>query len=665
MDDAQRIANLREKLRHHDYQYYVLAEPEISDEEYDRLLKELETLESAHPDLRTPDSPTMRVGSDLTKTFPSFTHSEPMLSIANTYSEDEVREFDRRVRSLLLGEEVAYTCELKIDGVALALHYHGGRLVTGVTRGDGTTGEDITPNVRTIRAIPLQTRDYSGDCEVRGEVYLDVAEFEKMNEQRAANGEKTFANPRNATAGSLKLQDPRIIAGRPLNFFAYRLTNSGLNVGSQWESLDALQNLGFPVSLHRIRTGSVDEIMTFAAGIEQKRDSLPFQIDGIVIKVDSQEQFARIGSTAKNPRGAVAYKFAAHQAETLLEDIRFQVGRTGTVTPVAVLTPVFLSGSTISRATLHNEQEIARKDIRAGDTVIIEKGGDVIPKVVEVVTEKRPAGSKEFSFPVECPECGSKLVREEEEVAVRCVNASCPAQVEGRINHFASRDALDIEGLGESLVSQLVQRGLVHSYADLYDLTHDGLSTLERMGDKSASNILAALEQSKRRDLHHLIYGLGIRHVGSGTARTLASYFGALDTLMIATREELETIPDVGPTVAESIVDFFATAENCAAIGKLRTHGLPFERTGGPVVAAEDTFFSGKTFVLTGSLESMTRTEAADAIIARGGKVTTSVSKNTDYVVAGADPGSKLEKANKLGVKVLDEEDFRGHLDGK
>jgi len=660
MDAGERIEFLRKNIREHDYRYYVLAAPTISDEEYDMLLRELEELETEHPEFKTPDSPTMRVGSDLTKEFPSRTHTSPMLSIANTYSEEEIIDFDRRVRSLLPGEQVGYTCELKIDGIALSLLYEDGVFRAGVTRGDGETGEDITPNVKTVRSIPLKVLDFNGACEIRGEIYLEREAFDLMNARREEAGEKVFANPRNAAAGSLKLQDPRIVAQRPLKFFAYWLAIPGRTLTSQWERLETLSRFGFPINENRRQCYSIKEIMSFAADMERIRDNLPYNIDGIVIKVDSLDQLDRLGTTAKSPRGMAAYKFQARQAETVLEDIIPQVGRTGTVTPVAVLKPVLLAGSTISRATLHNEQEIARKDIRVDDTVIIEKGGDVIPKVVRVVHEKRPPDTKPYHLPDTCPECSSPLVRDEREVAVRCVNAACPAMVEGRILHFASREAMNIEGLGPSLVTQLVRTGLVKNYADLYTLTRDNLASLERMGEKSADNIIAALEESKKKDLWNLMYGLGIRHVGAGSARVLAERFGSLDELMDADMDILESVEDIGPVVAESILSFFNNAENREIISRLKENGLPFKGSKRELVT--DDFFSGKTFVLTGALSSMTRNEASDLIRSRGGNVSSSVSKNTDYVLFGADPGSKYDRAVELKVMLLSEDEFLRRL---
>ena len=663
MNPETRIGELRNIIRAHDHNYYVLAAPTIPDEEYDALMRELESLENDYPELRSADSPTQRVGSDLAKTFPERIHSTPMLSIANTYSENEVAEFVQRVRNLFPGEETVFVCELKLDGVALSLWYENGSLATGVTRGDGISGEDITPNVRTIRSIPLRLFGFDSGCEVRGEVILGREDFQRMNEQRLKADEKTFANPRNAAAGSLKLQDPRLVAERPLTYFAYWLTlRDGSGVKTQWESLERLRGLGFPVNEHRRLCSDITDIMAFAGEMEALRDNLPYEIDGIVIKVDSHEQLARLGTTAKSPRGVVAYKFRARQAETVLKDIIFQVGRTGTVTPVAALTPVFLAGSTISRATLHNEQEILRKDIRICDTVIIEKGGDVIPKVVGAVQEKRPADAKPFVFTETCPACGEKLVRDEREVAIRCVNAGCPAQSEGSILHFASRDAMDIEGIGESLVAQLVHNGLVETYADLYSLTLEQLASLERMGEKSAQNILDALEKSKKRELRHLLFGLGIRHVGAGAARILADRFGSLDAVMAAGHEHLTVIDAIGPVIADSIHSFFDSETNQAIIERLRSNGLPFETVAGAVMS--DDFFGGKTFVLTGALSAMTRTDAAEKIRILGGTVTSSVSKKTDYVIAGTDPGSKIDKARLLGVNVIGEEEFVARLSG-
>ncbi len=655
MDISQRIEELRREIRDHDYRYYVLAEPSIDDQAYDMLMKELEALEAEHPELVSPDSPTMRVGSDISSEFPQREHAVPMLSIANTYSREEVEDFDRRTRSLLDSDDIRYTCELKIDGIALSLHYRDGVLHSAVTRGDGRVGEDVTQNVRTIRSIPLRFAD-SGSCEIRGEVYMELEAFSRMNEVREAQDEKAFANPRNATAGSLKLLDPKQVAARPLKYFAYWLRLEDNMPETQWDALAQLRQFGFPVNSERALCKNSDEIMNFASGMEAKRSDLPYDIDGIVIKVDSFAQFEELGATAKSPRGVVAYKFSAEQAETILEDIIFQVGRTGTVTPVAVLSPVFLAGSTISRATLHNEQEIARKDIRVGDTVVIEKGGDIIPKVVEVVVEKRVADSTPFEFITNCPVCGTELVRDESEVAVRCVNAACPAQVEKRILHFASREAMNIEGLGPSNITKIISTTGITDFASLYSLTDEQIDNIPSWKEKSRVNFKLALENSKKRSLAQFIFSLGIRHVGAGAARTLASTFRSLDKLMAANREKLEQIDDIGSTVADSILEFFNNESNREIIENLRKHGLPFEEIQPEPV--NDFVFSNKSFVLTGTLPTMTRSEAADSIRARGGKVVSSVSGKTDYVLAGENPGSKFDKAQALGISIIDEEAF-------
>ncbi len=657
MDQRERIERLRREIAEHNRRYYEENQPVISDEEYDALLRELELLEREHPDLASPESPSLRVGSDLVREFRKREHREPMLSIANTYSQEEVAEFDRRVRRELEGETVEYSCEPKIDGVALELVYEDGRLVAGVTRGDGFVGDDVTPNLRFISSLPFRLEGVSGEFMVRGEVYLERAEFEKINELRREEGLKTFANPRNLAAGSIKALDQALLEGRTLCFFPYGTVGAINGEMSQHRRLLRLREMGFTVNPHIERQNSVEGLMDFIGRFEGLRSTLPYDIDGVVIKVDSLDQFRRLGTTAKNPRGAVAFKYRARQTETVIRSIIFQVGRTGRVTPVADLEPVLLAGSTISRATLHNEQEIARKDIRERDTVVIEKGGDVIPKVVEVRKDRRPADSEPVHFPENCPVCGSPLVREGEEVDYRCVNAACPAVVENSILHFASRNALNIEGMGPALVTQLMQSGLVRDYADLYTLTREQLADLDRMGEKSAQNILDAIGGSRKRTLAHLIFGLGIRHVGTGTARTLAEQFGSLDAIMDADRETLQAVPDIGPIAAESIRDFFDNERNRVLVERLREYGLPFtkERTR---PAAEGGFFAGKTFVLTGTLPTLTREQASELILARGGKVTSSVSKKTDYVLAGTDPGSKLEKARALGVTVIGEEEF-------
>lgn len=657
MDPGKRIEELRRKIEEHDRRYYEENQPVISDGEYDALVRELEALEREHPELASAESPTSRVGSDLVREFRKRTHGEPMLSIANTYREEEVFEFDRRVRRELPGERVEYSCEPKIDGVALELVYRDGFLEAGVTRGDGFVGDEVTENVEFIYSIPRRIEDVSGEFVVRGEVYLEREEFERINESRSDEGLKTFANPRNLAAGSLKALDRSLVENRGLRFFPYGTIAPPNGGTSQHESLLKLNGMGFTVNPLIGLRDTPEGLLDYIHMIEGKRDGLPYDIDGVVIKVDSLEQFRRLGNTAKNPRGVIAFKYQARQAATVIRRIVFQVGRTGRVTPVADLEPVFLAGSTISRATLHNEQEIARKDIRERDTVVIEKGGEVIPKVVSVVKAKRPHDSQPLIFPDNCPVCGSPLVRVEEEVDIRCVNAACPAVVENSIRHFASRNAMNIEDLGPKLVARLMETGLVHDYADLYSLTREQLEALDRMGEKSAANILDAIGNSKRRTLANLLFALGIRHVGTGTARTLAARFGSLDAIVDADIETLQATEDIGPVVAKSIRDFFRNEQNAKLIRRLRDHGLPFVHEG-PRGTAPDAFFSGKTFVLTGTLSSMTREEASGIILSRGGKVTSSVSKRTDYVVAGEDPGSKYEKALSLGVRILGEEEF-------
>ena len=665
MGIQEHIEYLRQLIRNHDRDYYIMHEPTITDGEYDALMREIESIEAEYPELRTPDSPTMRVGSDLALDFPQREHSSPMLSISNTYSADEVREFDRRVKDLLHTEDVVYTCELKIDGVALALTYRDGVLASGVTRGDGTRGEDITQNVRTIRSIPLSLGSVQGEYEIRGEVYLNHKDFDNMNVAREEAGEDPFANPRNAAAGSLKLKDSHEVARRPLSFFAYWIAVDGQRQPSQFEALMYHANFYFPITEHIRKCRTADEIMAFAAEMEALRDTLPYDIDGIVVKVDDTAMFDELGATAKSPRGAVAYKFRASSAETVLKHIITQVGRTGVVTPVADLEPVLLAGSTISRATLHNADEIARKDIREGDTVRIEKGGDVIPKVVDVVKDKRPADSVPFAMPGECPACGSHLVHGDAEVAVRCVNAACPDQIEGRIRHFASRGAMDIEGLGPKVVKMLVQKLVddkkITDFADLYDLVAEDVAVLYKNAEIAPSKLITAIGESRNRDLRYLLFGLGIRHVGAGAARTLSRRFRTMEALMTAEVAEFEAIGDVGPIMAASIVEFFSVGENRDIIERLRIAGLNFESQEPEEIAAGP--FAGKTVVLTGSLESMTRNEAADRIREAGGTVTSSVSKKTDYVVAGANPGSKADRADELGIEVLDETAFRNTLE--
>lgn len=662
MSDIQtQIQQLRDALREHNYRYYVLNDPAISDREYDRLMEELIRAETAHPELITPDSPSQRVGGEPTKAFPTVTHEVPMLSLANTYSQAELEAFEQRLKNALPDESVEYVAELKFDGIAVSLIYENGLLVRGATRGDGERGDEITPNLRTIRSIPLrlfEKEESPLSVEVRGEVFMPKKGFRKLNKMQESGGEKLFANPRNATAGSLKLQDPQLTARRPLDFSAYfiRPLDSGASVAdTHLESLHLLRDLGLPVSRSVRLCRSMWDVIDFCNEWEEKRDDLPYEIDGVVIKVNAYDQQRRLGSTARSPRWAIAYKFKALQATSVLKAIHLQVGRTGTVTPVAMLEPTPLAGSTISRATLHNEDEIRRKDIREGDTVLIEKGGDVIPKIVKVVEDKRPKKSKPFEMPKTCPVCQGPLVRLEDESAVRCENIACPAQVHRRIEHFASRGAMDIEGLGEALVFQLVESDLIADYGDIYRLKKEDLAGLERMGEKSAQNLVEAIQKSKSQPLDRVIFALGIRYVGAGVAEILADEFESIDALKEASYVRLERIDDIGPVIAESVLRFFQQDRNLQALWKLREAGVRFEeerrkKRGG--------IFAGRTVVLTGALSRFARDAASELIESEGGKVTSSVSSRTDYVLVGENPGSKYRKALDLGIEIMDEDTF-------
>ena len=575
---AQRRAEeLRKELHDHDYRYYVLAEPVIADEQYDRLMRELQELEEAHPGLRTPDSPTQRVGGEPTKEFRTVVHEPPMLSLANTYSETEIRDFDRRVRELLGDEKPLYVAELKFDGIAIALKYREGGLVQGATRGDGMQGDDITNNLRTIRSIPLRLRAKALlNIEVRGEAFMHRKDFDEMNAQRTAAGEKVFINPRNSTAGTLKMQDPKIVASRPIQMYAYFLLSPGQGLTRHSANLETLRELGFPVNENSRLCRTIDEVIDFWKRWEAKRDKLPYDIDGIVVKVDSLAQQETLGTIAKSPRWAVAFKFASRSAQTRLKGITLQVGRVGTVTPVAELEPVFVGGTTVSRATLHNIDYIRELDLRIGDTVVVEKGGDVIPKVSGMVASLRPKGTVAFVMPSKCPVCGSRIYRDEGEANYFCENAECPAQVRGRIEHFAHRGAMDIEGLGEAAVETLVALDLVRNVADLYALAarKKTLVALERWGEKSTQNLLEAIEASKKQPFHRVVFGLGIRHVGSGVAKVLASAFPSIDALTGAKMEELQLTPQVGPKIGESIVHFFADRHNREIVRRLKEAGL-------------------------------------------------------------------------------------------
>jgi DNA ligase (NAD+) len=657
---ARRAETLRTELLEHDHRYYVLAEPVISDEHYDALLRELRDLEERYPALRTPDSPTQRVGGAPTKDFPQVSHDPPMLSLANTYSADEVRDFDRRVRDLLGGESPAYVAELKFDGVAVTLRYRDGVLSQGATRGDGVHGDDITPNLRTVRSLPLRLRTDDPDLqtiEVRGEAFIERKDFEELNNRQAAEEEKLFVNPRNTTAGTLKLQDSRIVAQRPIRFFAYTLLAPAARLRSHADSLGRLRELGFPVNPHSARCGNIEEVIAFHRRWEAAREDLPYDIDGVVVKVDDLDHQRRIGAIAKSPRWAAAFKFASRKAETLLRDITVQVGRTGAVTPVAELEPVFVGGSTVSRATLHNADYIADLDLRPGDTVIVEKGGDVIPKVSGVVPGKRPRGTRPFRMPTRCPSCGSRLFRPEEEAHTYCDNSGCPAQIRARIGHFASRGAMDIEGLGDAAVEQLVGLGLVTTVADLYDLHlhREVLTGLERWGEKSTQNLLDAVRGSTSVPLHRVLFALGIRHVGAGVATVLAGEFGSLESLAGADEERLLQVHGIGPRIARSVAHFFREPHNLDLLRRLREAGLTLTAA----VGRREGALAGMTFVLTGTLPTLTREEATRLIQENGGRVAGGVSRTVTHVLAGADAGSKLEKARALNIPILTEEALR------
>ena len=663
---ARRIDNLRARIRHHEQRYYVFHDPEISDAEFDRLLNQLKTAEREHPTLVSPDSPTQRVGGRPVEGFETASHAAPLLSLDNAYDEDELQAFDERVRKGLPdGEAPRYVAELKIDGLSIALTYADGVLRRGVTRGDGTRGEDVTSNVRVIRAIPLRLCDGpSGRIEVRGEIYLPRQAFDRVNADRAEREEALFANPRNAAAGTMRNLDPALVAARGLGAYVYQVVDAGgatgmPRPGGHAETLEALSAWELPVEPHWERCANLASVLAFCRTWSVRRHELDFDIDGVVVKVDDAVQRDRLGATAKFPRWAIAFKFPPEQATTRLTRIEVNVGRTGAVTPYAVLEPVRLGGSTISRATLHNEQEIARKDLRAGDLVIIEKGGDVIPKIVKAIPSRRRRGKaapKPFVMPARCPQCDSPLDRLKDEVVWRCVNSSCPAKLRRGLLHFASRRAMNIEGLGESLVEQLVEAGLVTDFADLYALKAPALEDLERMGAKSAKKVLAEIEKSKVSDVWRLIHGVGIRHVGEGVAQALVRGFGSVVALQAAPVERLEAVPDVGPVVAQAVRAFFDEPRNRALMERLQEAGVTVE---GPVVdSAAVRPLAGETFVLTGTLKSMSRDEAKAAVERLGGRVSSSVSKNTSYVVVGADPGSKLEKARGLGVRTLDEAAF-------
>ena len=655
---AAELEDLREKLHHHEHLYYVLDQPEITDAEYDRMMRRLQELEAAHPGLVTPDSPTQRVGGKAREGFIKVRHSSPMLSLDNALNENEMRAFDQRIRELLKGEPYEYVAELKLDGLSMAVHYENGKMLRAITRGDGQVGEDVTENARTIRSLPLRVKSKLDKFEVRGEALLTLQAFERLNARQLKADLKPFMNPRNAAAGSLRALDPALTASRQLEYSAYFLLVDGkFHYDSHWESLEELLRMGFKVNTHRKKCADLEEVLEFFRNWESKRASLTYEIDGIVIKVDSIRQQIQLGWTAKAPRWAIAFKFPAHQEQTVVENIGVQVGRTGTLTPVAHLKAVKIAGVMVTRATLHNEDEIARLGVEIGDTVLVERSGDVIPKVVRVVSQgedRRP-----FRMPKHCPVCGGEIVREEGEAASRCINTNCPARLKESVLHFVARGVMDIDGMGDVLVDQLVTRGVVKSVADIYELTLDQLLELDRMGEKSAEKVLRNIETSRKQPLPRLLNGLGIPFVGERTAQILADTFGSLDAIADADEEKLQEAEEVGPKVSESIRQFFHERRNRELVERLRQAGLTFEhqvkkKTAGPL--------TGKVFVLTGTLPNLAREEAKARIEAAGGKVTGSVSKKTHYVVAGADAGSKLDKANSLEVPVIGEPELLAML---
>lgn len=652
-----RVQELHELLNQYNYDYHVLDQPSVPDAEYDQRLHELIKLEQEYPELLVAHSPTQRVGGQILDTFEKVEHRTPMLSLGNAFNEEDLRDFDRRVRQAV-GDRFSYVCELKIDGLAISLRYENGYFVQGATRGDGTIGEDITANLKTIRSIPLHISD-EHTLEVRGEAYMPKKSFEKLNKVKEENGEMLFANPRNAAAGSLRQLDPKIAAKRSLDIFLYAMADAGkTGVRSHSEGLDLLDQLGFKTNQNRRKCATIEEVLAYVEEWSAKRPDLAYEIDGIVIKVDSFDQQDELGTTAKSPRWAIAYKFPAEEVVTKLLDIELNVGRTGVITPTAVLERVKVAGTTVQRASLHNEDLIREKDIRLGDYVVVKKAGDIIPEVVNVLTEKRTGEEQEFSMPTHCPECESELVRLEGEVALRCINPSCPAQIREGLIHFVSRNAMNIDGLGEKVITQLFREELVHDVADLYKLTADQLTDLERMGEKSIENLLKAIGASKENSLEKLLFGLGIRHVGAKAAKTLAQTFETMENLKSATYDELVAVNEIGDKMADAIVTYFDQEEVHELLEELSSYGVNMTYKGPKLVNADeiDSYFAGKTIVLTGKLEQLARNEAKAAIEELGGKVTGSVSKKTDLVIAGEDAGSKLTKAQELNIEVWSED---------
>ena len=662
-DFAKRIEQLRYEIRRHDYLYYVMAQPEISDQQYDHLFAELKDLEKAHPELVTPDSPTQRVAGQPTQGFAQVRHSSPMLSIDNTYNADELRAFDTRVRKIL-GPDIAYdyVVELKIDGLAISLRYENAYLVTAATRGDGVIGDEVTPNVRTIKSVPLvlnEKKSVPEIFEVRGEIYMPTSSFTGLNQARAAVGEPLFANPRNAAAGSLKLLDSSITATRKLAFFAYAAGEiSEEIVHTHWDLLQTFKKFGLPVNPHIQKAADIDRVIKICEDWDSKRKDLPYQTDGMVIKINQLALREKLGFTGRAPRWCMSYKFAAEQAATKVLSIEINVGKSGIVTPVAIFDPVVLAGTTVKRASLHNFEELARQDIRVGDTVIIEKAGEIIPQVVEVKKDLRPAHTKPYHPPKNCPVCNSELVKDPQGVYIRCLNPDCLGTLNERLIYFAGRDQMDIHSVGPALIDSLVSSGLVNNFADLYKLKKEDLLGLDRLAEKSASNVIKAIEQSKQQPLWRFITALGIRHIGSQSAEILANHFGSLDAIINADIETLETIEGIGPILAKSIYNYFRDPANMNVVHQLLAAGVQAKHSGQKASSA----LEGKTFVVTGTLEDFSRSEIEQTIKDNGGKVSSSVSKNTDYLLAGAEAGLKLQKATELGVTVIDEKEFKKML---
>lgn len=656
------VEKLRAEIEYHNDLYYQQAAPEISDFEFDQLLVRLKELEAAHPHLITPDSPTQRIGGKADSLRP-FVHKVPLMSLDNSYSLDDLRAFTERCERLADGRKVEYVAELKIDGLSVALHFENGFLVAGATRGDGINGDDVTPNVKTIKKIPLRLKsDGKGHAEIRGEVFLSRTQFQKINEELEMQGEKTFANPRNCASGTLRMLDSAIVASRKLDMFPYDVLRGTQKMfATHWQNFEWLEKNGFHVNPHRGLCKDYDDLAEFVEKMEPMRDQLDYEIDGVVVKVNSTALQQEFGSTTKAPRWAIAYKYPARQATTKLLDIHVQVGRTGALTPVANLEPTLLAGTVVARASLHNEDEIKRLDIKLGDTVLIEKSGEIIPQVLQVVTSKRDGTERPYKFPTKCPECGSPAIRPEGEAVRRCSNPDCPAKIKARIGYFASRKAMDIEGLGWVLIETLVDSGMIKDVADIYKLTVADIANLERRAEKSAKKLIDQIEASKDRGLQRLLYGIDIRHVGERYAKILARHFRSIDRLAGATVEELDEIPEIGLTVAVSVFEWFRNPLHLDLVNRLRAAGVKMETEGAGAEALDERFV-GKTFVLTGTLENYTRDEASKLIEDRGGRVSSSVSKKTDYVVAGSEAGSKLAKAESLGVTVLTENDFQEML---